>query len=103
MAHPLGVTNRIRDRDGAAMGGAEQRKPIELGGVNNRFKVSHQHIKRGLGRFAVRETAAARVVAMKTVAVAERIETHMGVCQSRSMFVSQWAARTSGNPLPCTA
>src|SRR5262249_20091130 len=49
-------------------------KPFELRGVDDRLEVLYQLVERRVGRFAVREAAPARVVAMETVAGAEGVE-----------------------------
>ena len=74
VADALGMARGVGDRDRAALRDAEQREPVELGGVDDGLEIRDQDVERGVGRVAVRQAAAARVVAMEAVALAERVE-----------------------------
>ena len=74
MAHALGVLDRVRDRQRAALRRPEQRELIELRGIDDRLEVGHEHVERGVGRLALGQAAPARVVAVEAVAGAQRVE-----------------------------
>ena len=73
-AHPLRVARRVGDRDCAALRDAEQRELVELGGVDHRLQIGDQQVERRVSGLAVRQPAAARVVAMEAIARAQLVE-----------------------------
>ena len=74
MRDALGVPLGICDRDRGSLRGAEQRKAIEAGGIDDGLEVGHPGVDGQIAELAIRETAPALVVAEARVAGSERIE-----------------------------
>lgn len=63
MTHPLWVPDRVADADRAALGDAEQGEPVQPGRIHNDLQVTDERVQGELVRMAVRQAAAALVVA----------------------------------------
>ena len=74
MADALRVTGGVSDRQRAPLRRPEQREPLQPGRVDDGLEIGDEHVERGIGGFAIREAAAAGVVAIEPVARAERVE-----------------------------
>src|SRR5262245_6949083 len=75
MTHPLGVPRGISDCDCAASRTAEQREPLQAGGIDDRLEVAHCFVERARCNIPVRETVATTVVAHEAKASRQCLDT----------------------------
>ena len=71
---PLRVPRGVGHRDRRALRDAQQRKPVQAGGVDDRLQITDPGLDRRLADLRVRKAAAALVVTHNSVALAEPIE-----------------------------
>jgi hypothetical protein len=74
VAHALRVADGVCDGRGRTLGEAEQRKALELHGVDHRLEVAHPGLEGNLGGIAVGEAAATRVEAHQRVAARQALD-----------------------------
>ena len=67
MRDALGMANRVRDRDGAALRNAEKGEAVEPGGVDHRLEIGDEGLERYGLHVAVGQAVAAHVVADERV------------------------------------
>ena len=68
----LGVLHRVRNRDRAAAGDPEERKPIETRRVDHRFQIADPRVEAHIGDVALRHAIATLVVTDDAVVKRER-------------------------------
>jgi len=74
VAHPLGMLGRVLDCGRAASAGTDQGEALERGRVDYAFEIAHTRLERKIADVAVRQSAAADVVAQDLVFAGKNIK-----------------------------
>lgn len=72
VADPFGMARRIGERRDAADRGAEKGEPADLAGLDHRLEILDAPIEREIRRVAIRQAAAAAVVADQLMALRQQ-------------------------------
>src|SRR5215813_3782081 len=74
VAHPLGMLGRVLDRGRAASAGTDQGEAPERGRVDYALEIAHARLERKIADVAVRQSAAADVMAQDLVFTGKNIK-----------------------------